>query len=24
MPGFTSYQYEVNEGTAISRLNGPV
>ncbi|CAF1461191.1 unnamed protein product, partial [Rotaria sordida] len=24
MPGFTSYQYEVNEGTAISRLDGPV
>ncbi|CAF2958903.1 unnamed protein product [Rotaria sp. Silwood2] len=22
MPGFTSYEYEVNEGTAISKLNG--
>lgn len=24
MPGFTSYQYEVNEGTAVAALSGPV
>jgi hypothetical protein len=24
MPGFTAYQYQVTEGTAISPLNGPI